>query len=462
MTLIYILFYATSGVFLGISVLLVRHQFYELAGNSAILLNVVLSDLDEDTKFEELKRMVRVELTSLAKFLAMSGGLVAVSLLPLWIANQWILPAYSEKLWKLLALGLGSILPFTFRKKGKGDYSELSRLFHKLVLPNYATHKALFRLEKKLYKNHVKVDIDREEFVVVSGLARAGTTALTNALYKTGSFQSLKYSNMPFLLAPRLWGKIHKPRGEKKERKHNDGVLVGKDSIEMLDEYFFKVMLRDSYIGEDSISEHELSESIYRRYIEYQSLVCKKGRTYLTKNNNLILRYTSLRTFNQQFHAVFLFREPLDHARSLMRQQENFTNKQETDSFVLEYMNWLGHHEFGNGLKPFNFGEELPVNSDSIDFWLKSWINFYRKLLGVLDDRIVLIEYSDFLHFPNETIGMVLHKLNIGVNSTQLQSFRPKSINEMDITFTKMILDEAIRIYRQLQSKKLQILFDAT
>ena len=41
-----------------------------------------------------------------------------------------------------------------------------------------------------------------DDHVFVSGLARSGTTALLNALYQSGTFASLSYDDMPFILAP--------------------------------------------------------------------------------------------------------------------------------------------------------------------------------------------------------------------------------------------------------------------
>ena len=75
---------------------------------------------------------------------------------------------------------------------------------------------------------------ESEDHVFITGLARAGTTILLNALYKSNVFASLSYSDMPFVLAPNIWSKIsfNKKDLEPKERAHGDGIKVSKQSPE--------------------------------------------------------------------------------------------------------------------------------------------------------------------------------------------------------------------------------------
>ena len=48
-----------------------------------------------------------------------------------------------------------------------------------------------------------------------------------------------------------------------------------------------------------------------------------------------------------------------------------------------KYMNWLGHHEFGHGHRPFIFDGKSPTDSgsvDHVDYWLERWIDCYSWL----------------------------------------------------------------------------------
>ena len=93
-------------------------------------------------------------------------------------------------------------------------------------LDPFVLSKLLFSFDSK-FKKGERIE-NKAEFVIVSGLARAGTTSLTDQLFKAGKFSSLDYSNMPFLLAPNLWKKMYNPKKAKlKERKHGDKMMFG-------------------------------------------------------------------------------------------------------------------------------------------------------------------------------------------------------------------------------------------
>ena len=161
--------------------------------------------------------------------------------------------------------------------------------------------------------------IRSNDFVIVSGLARAGTTSLMNDLSKVNEFVSLSYANMPFLMCPNIWAKFYKPKNTQlKERSHKDGIMIGLNSNEALEEYFFKVKTNDSFIQENYLAEHEIPEEDYLDYLDYQSIIkLDNQKLYLAKNNNFMLRYKSVRNYNDDFVMVVLFRDPLTHAASL-------------------------------------------------------------------------------------------------------------------------------------------------
>jgi len=211
------------------------------------------------------------------------------------------------------------------------------------------------------------------------GLARAGTTSLMLNLSKIEQFASLSYANMPMLTAPNLWHKIYHPKSKKlKERSHQDGILIGLESKEALEEYFFKMQSKDAFVKDDFLLRHDITKEEYKAYIDYQSIVKNDNeKVYLAKNNNFILRYESIRLHNSQFVLLLLFRDPLSHAASLLDKHIYYSKTQQEDPFVLEYMNWLGHHEFGNNQKTFAFFRKL--------FCLRFRQKFYRLLAFFLD-----------------------------------------------------------------------------
>ena len=100
------------------------------------------------------------------------------------------------------------------------NYTWLEQKFHQFALSSQFMREVTFDFESTTF-NHT---ITNEDHVFIIGMARAGTTILLNALYKSNVFGSLSYSDMPLVLAPNLWSKIsfNKKKLELKERAHGD------------------------------------------------------------------------------------------------------------------------------------------------------------------------------------------------------------------------------------------------
>ncbi len=349
-------------------------------------------------------------------------------------------------------------------KKGKNqDYSYWSKLLHSIVLDNYNLGKYLLNRElKRIGRN----DNYNSSFVIVTGLARAGTTALTNLIYEEGTFHSIKYSNMPFLLAPNFWKRVYNPKlSSERERSHGDKVLFSENSIEALEEYFFKVALNDKYIAKDSLTKHEINWEQFEMYLKYQQLFKYHGSKktiYLAKNNNFLLRYEGLRKLNKEFIVILIFRNPVEHAESLLHQHQNFVKKQTEDDFVLDYMNWLGHYEFGLNQKYFDLGSDKiwePFEKYSANYWVAMWINYYSYLIQFLSDpKLILVNYNDLAERPKKLKSEICKSLNIYLNVEsvgQYKSKRPNILEKAEIDET--LKQKADELYEILKSHQLNI-----
>ena len=120
------------------------------------------------------------------------------------------------------------------------------------------------------------------------------------------------------------------------------------------------------------------------------------GAMYVAKNNNALLA-TFTSEHNRDFHAVVMFREPLTHAASLRAMHQKYCAMQQDDPFVKTYMDWLAHHEFGLGQKPFKFTDQTPLpqgDRDTLDHWLDLWINHYEAALAMDRHRLHFIGYD--------------------------------------------------------------------
>ena len=270
--MLYFIIAGVAGFALAASIIALRKVFFELLEASVALSNEVLSKEDERIKQKKLIGALKRILVSLLKTIGAIGLIAIVTLLPLY-TYSFISGIGFENLdvsstWFFVSLSIGSVLPFLFKKKKNEDnYSEASKLLHKLILNNYNLSKFLFSFDKK-FKSGEKI-VGKTDFVIVTGLARAGTTSLTDQLFKAGKFSSLDYSNMPFLLAPNLWKKLYNPKKAKlKERKHGDKMMFGLNTIEALEEYFFKVFLNsfDFYLSYGLLSCLLVLTYVYRLF----------------------------------------------------------------------------------------------------------------------------------------------------------------------------------------------------
>ena len=100
------------------------------------------------------------------------------------------------------------------------NYNFIQKILHDLVLSNKVINSSLFEIDKMLYlKNE---DIQKNLHIFITGLPRSGSTSILNFIYSTNEFGSLKYLNMPFVLAPNISKKIIK----KIYQKNNDYIMM--------------------------------------------------------------------------------------------------------------------------------------------------------------------------------------------------------------------------------------------
>jgi hypothetical protein len=458
----YYFFVFSAGLIFSTGVLLISPWFIALIQHTTALVNVLLEEFtDEQEQYNATSSKLIPVAKSLVILILTAFLLVIVSVLPFLLYTQvygisstnLIISGYP--FW--MALITGTIIPFIVIsfKKDKKTYSTWSALLHRIILENQQISGFLFRLEKRFFKR--KLSSPNKKFLIISGLARAGTTALTTLLFQTKNFHSLSYANVPFLLAPNIWSLLYNPKKEKlRERSHGDRVMFGYNTVEALEEYFWKVFLKNNYILPHSLTLHNLTKEVYAEYLNYQSLIRKvdtPNTLYIAKNNNFILRYTSMRELNKDFVFVLLFREPLDHAYSLLQQHQRYCGFQQDDSFILEYMTWLGHHEFGMGHKPFDFDTNLPdahfTDATHINYWLASWINYYEYVLSLEEDpKRVLISYHRFLKEPEQVILTIAIKLGITLNTIKIEKFDNEK--KIECEADENLLVRAKNIYARL------------
>ena len=334
-------------------------------------------------------------------------------------------------------------------------YSATDKFLHKFYLSNYSISKATLDMEEILYGQKAK-QIDVEQYVFVTGLARSGTTVVMRKIFSTGDYASLQYSNMPFLLSPNLWKRNAKI--ESHERSHNDGIIIDGNSPEEFDEYFWKALMNDSYILKEGLALHQADTKVLEKYLTYISLICyAKGKNkYVSKNNNNILRLTTLQKIGHG-KIIILFRNPLSHASSLMKLDRSFSKTQTEDPFSLEYFNYLGHHEFGLNHKPFLLTSEFKVNrqlysKESLNYWLSIWLNYYNYIFKNMENDHLFICFEDLVKEPDLVYSHIAHYLNLEIEFEESKKHFPATYEDLD--YDRELLNECLKVYSSLKELK--------
>jgi len=352
------------------------------------------------------------------------------------------------------------------------EYSRLSKLLHYWALGSRVIAEISHETERSLFSSRKEtLSVSECKHLFVSGLARSGTTILLSFLHESGQFASLTYEDMPFVLAPNLWKRLSGSSSGSsfKERAHKDGILVNNESPEALDEVFWKVFLNNSYITKDRLLINKISSEIMERFGEYIALIAKRysngdTKRYLSKNNNNILRLPYLMQKFSNAHFIIPFRDPLQHALSLQNQHQHFCPIHQKDHFALQYMNWIGHHEFGLNQKPFFLGNEelfnemMQYEKEDINFWLLNWLNYYSYLITIFNDYesvingkdiCLLIQYDELCKSPNEVLSKLSEIIELDGYKFNLIPFDPRSRKCPEAN--RQILERCNNVYEHLK-----------
>jgi hypothetical protein len=368
------------------------------------------------------------------------------------------------------------------------DYDLIAQGVHAIALDNTIIPKVLQQIDLKMtVRLRAKITNEKQIFWV-SGLARAGTSILTDILYETNQFRSLTYRDMPFPLSPNLWKKLQffgEKKSIAKERAHGDGLQVSVDSPEALEEVFWRIWDEDHYLLDTSIHTHLVTPQLASQFNTYiDSVLCKdKGRIhkYLSKNNNHMIRVPTLLKQFPQAKMIIPFRDPIQHAESLRRQHVKWCERHQQDSFSLSYMSWLAHHEFGLDHRPFKFehnyleilhaeglsirlDQSIVANQNHLVYWLIRWIEVYHMVLSHYNQQIILVCYEQLTQDADLVLRQLYQTINIEVSSQQQRALAQRiqaaphrqnlwtidHHSSQEVTDLQMIHDYAYTIYQRL------------
>ena len=349
------------------------------------------------------------------------------------------------------------------------SHTKTERILHDLAFKSWYPRISLSNIESQLYKNQLAaVSVERPVFI--TALPRAGTTLILELCVGINEFASHTYSDMPFLLTPLLWNRFStrfRNTGNLSERVHGDGIMVNVNSPESFEEIIWKEFWPSRYKKNRIVpwtdSNYPDFEAFFNDHMHKIILLRsneEKQVRYISKNNLNIARIGYLSSAFSDSTILILFRSPLQHAASLLKQHRNFLRIHNEDSFAKKYMEDTGHFDFGENLRPVDFNgwlsEEPGSDTNTITFWLQYWINTYRYLMRNKNDRVRFFSYDSLCKYPQsglERLGGILEVRNIGLLEENIERITTPKLHIVDINeIAPNILEQAEEIYLDLKN----------
>jgi hypothetical protein len=226
-------------------------------------------------------------------------------------------------------------------------------------------------------------------------LPRAGTTLVLELLARVPGIATHTYRDMPFVMSPILWDAVsrrfHKP-SDLRERAHGDGMAVGYDSPEAFEEIVWRSFWTKKYTGDrialwsddENVGEFRGQFTDHIRRILAVRVKSGQIARYASKNNANISRLGFLRKLFPDSVLLVPFRDPVGQAVSLLHQHVRFSERHAVDAFSRQYMDDIGHLEFGALHRPIQFAGMDAVRSqyrpDTLDYWLAYWERAFRHV----------------------------------------------------------------------------------
>lgn len=305
-------------------------------------------------------------------------------------------------------------------------YGLLDRALHRFAFATAGALRGAADLEDRMFRRELAAVLPGAP-VFVTALPRAGTTILLELLYGLDEFASHVYRDMPFVLTPMLWARLAgRPKAavEPTERAHQDGIKITIDSPEAFEEMVWHAFWRRHY--QDGriepwlrCDDEEFVDFLRRHMHKVVALRARQkptARRYVSKNNLNIARIPAVLDALPDARMVVPFREPLQHAQSLLRQHLRFLEMHRQDAFARRYMAGIGHFDFGANLKPVDFGGFLAGRdlreAEALPFWLDYWIAAYRHVLAnAAHERLLLVRFEALA--DERTLGALAAHLDV-------------------------------------------------
>jgi hypothetical protein len=262
--------------------------------------------------------------------------------------------------------------------------------------------------------------------VYVAGLARSGTTIVTEMLAEHPAVTSHRYSDFPITYTPywRNWlrQRSQYARPEPVERAHRDRIMVTEDSPEAVEEILWVrhfAQRHDSGVSQvlGPANRNADFDRYYQDHIRKLLLVRESNR-YLAKGNYNVSRIAYLTDLFPDARFVIPIRNPVQHIASLHKQHVFFSQGQTVNPRMRFQLGAAGHFEFGLDRTAIHLGDADQVaaiescwqSGEEARGWGLYWSMVYRHLHQLvssdpaLSKACLFLRYEDLCADPGEQI----------------------------------------------------------
>ena len=232
--------------------------------------------------------------------------------------------------------------------------------------------------------------------IYITGLARAGTTMLTEALALHPDVATHRYRDFPCLFTPYLWNRFLASfdwiagNARPRERAHGDGILVTSKSPEAMEEMLWMAFFRHLHDESrpnllDAETTNPAFERFYREHLQKMLLLRKRTR-YASKANYNLTRIPYLLKQFPDARFILALRDPATHVWSLHRKHQLFVDRQRQNPATLAHMDRSGHYEFGLHRRLIHTGDDAAMadilacfaRGEDLRGWAKYWTMIHR------------------------------------------------------------------------------------
>jgi hypothetical protein len=275
-------------------------------------------------------------------------------------------------------------------------------------------------------------------------------------------------------MVPLFWAKFSKrfkQDDQARERAHGDGMLVSVDSPEAFEEIIWRHFWPRHYQGERIApwvkSQNPRFERFFtdhlKKIVSLRSQNHYEGQRYISKNNLNVARTPYLARMFPKATIIVPFRDPVQHALSLLRQHKNFVSIHEQDQFARDYMRDIGHYDFGANLKPVDFnkwrGRARFKDPMTVNFWLEYWLESYRYLVALDLPQITLVSYDELCRHPQQGLEALAALTGMSHPEdlvSQQQRLSPAKPHELPDDADPALIAETRELFEQLKAASAQ------